>query len=221
MSLLPPNLLQDAVGAFFGSDYLRDYTHASKTFRANNYQNAPKHKFLFHVYFDVNMEALPNCPNPTWGLLVKAIKLPSYTFSTHEMNQYNRKRIIQTKIKYEPIDIDFHDDNGNMIRKLWYNYYSYYYKDATHIQSAGSSGTSINTAATYTERTQYQPSIAGNDDWGYSGEPLLGGTKKLPFFKNITIFGMGRHNFSAYTLINPIITRFGHDTYNYAEGFWL
>jgi hypothetical protein len=46
--------LKDAVGGFFGSDYLRDYTHASKTFRPNAYQYAPKFKFLFHVYFEIN-----------------------------------------------------------------------------------------------------------------------------------------------------------------------
>jgi hypothetical protein len=51
------NLLKDAAGTFFGSDFLRDYTHASKTFRTNGYQYSPKFKFLFHVYFDINPEA--------------------------------------------------------------------------------------------------------------------------------------------------------------------
>ena len=36
---------------------LRDYTHASLTFRTNNYQNTPKLKFLFHVYFEINAHA--------------------------------------------------------------------------------------------------------------------------------------------------------------------
>jgi len=43
------NLLTDAVQGFFGSEYLRDYTHASKTFRTNAYGYAPKFKHLFHV----------------------------------------------------------------------------------------------------------------------------------------------------------------------------
>ena len=127
------NLLTDAAGGFFGNDYLRDYTHASKTFRPNAYQYAPKFKFLFHVYFEINQSAyavgLPQGAN--FGLAVKTIKLPSYTFDTHTMNQYNRNRIVQTKIKYDPIDINFHDDNGNLIRNMWYNYYTYYYKDAS------------------------------------------------------------------------------------------
>jgi hypothetical protein len=128
------NLLTDAANGFFGNDYLRDYTHASKTFRPNAYQYAPKFKFLFHVYFEINQSAyavgLPQGAN--FGLAVKSVKLPSYTFDTHTMNQYNRKRIVQTKIKYDPIDITFHDDNGNLIRNMWYNYYTYYYNSYTN-----------------------------------------------------------------------------------------
>ena len=35
---------------FFSNDYLRDYTHAAKTFRTNGYQYTPKFKFLFHFF---------------------------------------------------------------------------------------------------------------------------------------------------------------------------
>ena len=227
------NLLTDATGAFFGSDFLRDYTHASKTFRPNAYENAPKFKFLFHVYFELN-PTLGNIVTPlttNYGLLVKTVKLPSFTFDTTTLNQYNRKRLIQSKIKYEPVSITFHDDNGNAIRKLWKGYYNYYYADGTKPQVVfnGARGATPQTqynggggvsgvTDTYNTRTQYQPSITGNESWGYqgtSGEPT---GVKIPFFKNITIFGFNQHNFVAYTLINPIITTFSHDTYSYAEG---
>ena len=232
------NLLTDAAGGFFGSDYLRDYTHASKTFRPNAYQYAPKFKFLFHVYFEINQSAyavgLPQGAN--FGLAVKTVKLPSYSFDTHTMNQYNRKRIIQTKIKYDPIDINFHDDNGNLIRNMWYNYYTYYYKDASKPivsvsgrqtnQNSGNGNNASPNNTNYNLRNIYSQSITGDTDWGYIGETgttFNGSTStgtgqtKIPFFKNITIFGFNQHNYVAYTLINPIITRFGHDTYNYAE----
>ena len=56
--------------------------------------------------------------------------------------------------------------------------------------------------------------------WGYYGENTnaTNNPVKVPFFKQITIYGLSRHKFTSYTLINPIITRFSHDTYNYAEG---
>ena len=228
------NLLKDTAGGFFGSDYLRDYTHASKTFRPNAYQYAPKFKFLFHVYFEINPSAyavgLPQGVN--FGLAVKSVKLPSYTFDTHTLNQYNRKRIIQTKIKYDPIDINFHDDNGNSIRNMWYNYYTYYYKDASKPvvsisgRQALTSGAGPNNT-TYNKRNIYAQSITGDTDWGYIGETsdtsnssaeTSTGQTKVPFFKNVTVFGFNQHKYVAYTLINPIITRFAHDTYNYAEG---
>lgn len=230
------NLLKDTAEGFFGSEYLRDYTHAAKTFRTNAYQNAPKYKFLFHVYFDINQNyyAIDLPKGSNFGLAVKSVKLPSYQFDTHQMNQYNRKRIVQTKIKYDPIDIVFHDDNGNLINSLWYNYYTYYYKDATQptLFSAGRNTENLSPTPTnsstsaYWQRDQYKPSITGSTDWGYIGEtsvpsstPLqsnLGKTKD-PYFRNITIFGFNQKNFIAYCLINPIITRFGHDTYSYSE----
>ena len=48
------NLATDAAAGFFANDYLRDYTHAAKTFIPNAYQYSPKFKFLFHVYFEIN-----------------------------------------------------------------------------------------------------------------------------------------------------------------------
>lgn len=241
---------QDVASSFFGSEYLRDYTHASKTFRPNAYQYAPKFKFLFHVYFDINPSAyrVGLTDDANFGLAVKTAKLPNYTFDTHTMNQYNRKRIVQTKIKYDPIDITFHDDNGGastsptgggMIRNMWYNYYTYYYKDASKpivsisgklATTTGQAGINPSTASAgtgYNTRNIYADSITGNTDWGYIGETgntnnppevVAVGQTKVPFFKNITIFGFNQRNYVAYTLINPIITRFAHDTYNYAEG---
>lgn len=232
------NFAQDVAGGFFGNDYLRDYTHASKTFRPNAYQYAPKLKFLFHVYFEINQSAyavgLPQGAN--FGLAVKSVKLPSYSFDTHTMNQYNRKRIVQTKIKYDPIDINFHDDNGNLIRNMWYNYYTYYYKDASipvssvsgrQAQQTGNGSTNSPNNTNYNSRNIYSQSITGDTNWGYVGEspdsPATNiqagnGQTKIPFFKNVTIFGFNQHNYVAYTLINPIINRFAHDTYDYSQG---
>lgn len=224
------NFLKDVAGGFFGNDYLRDYTHASKTFRTNSYQNAPKLKFLFHTYFETNAEAFPN--NFNYGLLVKDVKLPSFSFNTHQMNQYNRKRIVQTKIKYEPIDITFHDDNNDSVNYLWNNYYQYYFNDGTKPQNVlqGFRGTNLdntpvagaglsNPSLQYNDRNLYENSITGDDDWGFSGgQTNSDNGKKVAFFKNITVFGFNQHNFTAYTFINPVVTNFSHDSYNYEDG---
>jgi hypothetical protein len=207
------DLLKDTAKGFFGNEYLRDYTHASKTFRTNSYGYAPKFKFLFHVYFDINKDLISATQSwnedSNFGLAVKSVELPKYQFDVATLNQYNRKRLVQTKIKYQPISIKFHDDNNNIIRNMWNVYYTYYYKDATQ--------DIVKTNAN--KRNIYQPSIQGDEDWGYIGEGTDGptasnaslGMSKPAFFKSIDIFGFNQHNFVQYKLVNE------HDTYAYSE----
>lgn len=242
------NLLKDTAGGFFGSDYLRDYTHASKTFGPNQYQNAPKQKFLFHCYFAINQNVYDldstfagNFQN--FGLLVRDVKLPSYQFATHQMNQYNRKRIVQSKIKYNPVSFSFFDDNGNTMNKLWAAYYTYYYNDgaipavdfggqkggfgqdlssvAVTGKVRGLAGAGTKTAAPvqdpdYKNRNIYENDLSGKLYYGYNGSNDTA-PKKPNFFSEITIYGFYQKNFIAYTLINPVITEFAHDTYDYNE----
>jgi hypothetical protein len=164
-------------------------------------------------------------------LAVKTIDLPKYTIDTATLNQYNRKRLVQTKIKYQPINVVFHDDNGNLVNDMWYNYYTYYFKDADKpvLSSAGRQTTNGNNTGSinFNRRNLYDGDITGDEDWGYIGETgqqsgttsqSNQGISKIPFFKSIQIFGMNQHNFIQYTLINPVITAFNHDTYDYAQG---
>jgi hypothetical protein len=210
---------------------LRDYDHASKTFRTNAYGNAPKLKWLFHVYFDINKTMVTNNPSafpadPLPGILVKNITLPKFSMTLAEMNQYNRKRYVQTKIGYDPVQITLHDDNNGAVKKMWYNYFSYYYNDPTNPinqdainQLSGGDVSLLNTKNTYSPALN--PSLK---NWGLKGEPANTSTSnsmgvtKAPFFKSIRIYGFNQHSFSLYTLINPIIESFQHDTYDYSQG---
>lgn len=222
MAGLISDFVGGVAGGMFSNDFLRDFRHASDVFRTSSYTHSPKFKFLFHVYFDVNPEAYNVNVNSggNFGLEVKTAKLPSYSITTAEMNQYNRKRIVQTKIKYDPIEITFHDDQGNMIRDLWRAYFQYHYADPTK-PGVMLGGQPVNPTArpyAFNKRTLYDKAIPGDEDWGLIGEPSVAGLKKVPFFKSINIFSFHQHKFDAYMLINPLITRFGHDTLSYAEG---
>ena len=234
-----PNLLSDTAQGFLENPYLRDYTHASKTFRTNAYQYSPKFKFLFHVYFDINTQYIQGAQSwpddKNFGLAVKTVQLPKYSFDLATLNQYNRKRVVQTKVKYDPINITFHDDNGNLIRKLWYTYYTYYFKDGLQrdLLSQNSKKQSPlvgpnaneNSIVDLNRRNMYDPNISGNNDWGYIGETstpqtniaTAQGVTKAPFFRAINIYGFNQHNFVLYRLINPTIESFSHDTYDYSQ----
>lgn len=215
--------LRGTMDGFLGSPYLKDYKHASKTFTTNAYQNTPKFKWLFHVYFEANAEngsVYPFCADlPNYGLMVKSIDLPKFNIPVTEMNQYNRKRLVQTKINYEPTRITFHDDNNNQVRNLWYSYYSYYYSDPSQPLSSNTPG---DAASALNNRNIYDKDVSSQLNWGYQGEIsssnlTTGRAQKVPFFKSIKIYGFNQHNFALYELINPIISDFSHDTYNYNE----
>jgi hypothetical protein len=231
---------QDFLKGFSGDQGVRDYAHAAKTFLTNGYQYAPRSKFLFHVYFTINTAYIPALRNSfsdnqemaTIGLMVKNIQLPNYNISVDTMNQYNRKRLVQTKIDYQPVQIEFHDDGGDLIRDLWYSYYSYYYKDPSQkydnlSPNNGNLGPMVGTpnGFNYNARDIYDNSRTVND-WGYVGESYTDGKDiysvgrpgKMPFFRDIRIFGMDQHKWASYVLINPMITEWQHDTYDYAQG---
>ena len=234
-----PTFGQDFLQGFTSTQNLRDYTHASKVFTTNSYELKPRFKFLFHVVFTINVgqiAAIRNAkifqPDQVYNLslAVKTIDLPKYTINTETLNQYNRKRVVQTKINYEPINVTFHDDGGDSIREMWYQYYSYYYKDPAQkynniSPTNGSIGniTNYQTGMDYNARDIYnQERIANVNDWGYIGESYTDGgstaSGKPPFFRDIQIYGFDQHKYARYVLINPLITNWSHDQYDYSQG---
>jgi hypothetical protein len=234
---------QDFLKGFFGQEGVKDYAHASQTFRTNAYELSPRLKFLYYVFFNLNLTGIPGLKKvfgedqTNIGLMVKSVQLPNYTVDIETMNQYNRKRLVQTKINYQPTQIVFNDDQGDLIRNLWYNYYSYYYKDPSQKAEGqpttnGSIGAmqTLSNGFGYQPRDIYNPSRIGNvNDWGYIGESYNDGTAgansqatgpgggKPNFFNSISIYGMSQKRYASYTLINPMIKEWQHDTYDYSQ----
>jgi hypothetical protein len=172
--------------------------------------------------------------------MVKTAQLPSYEIDVGTMNQYNRKRLVQTKINYNPAQIVFNDDSSDLIRNMWYQYYQYYYSDPTYKygNTPNQNGVlgqlqvpAVFGGASYTANDIYSAS-RGIQHWGLSGQgysnptlqslatSLLTGpaSGQEPFFNDITIYGMAQKTYAQYTMINPLITSWVHDTYDYSQG---
>lgn len=184
---------------------LRDPQHAARLFVDDQFRLAPKHKFLFHVAFNINISALQNIDlvqrhKNEINMLVKACDLPSYTVQTDTLNQYNRKKNIQTKHTYNEINMTFHDDNMGIINQLWQNYYKYYYADARAAENANA----------------YTKNATRSFDFVQSNYGLDNGSLQ-PFFNYITIYQMARHEYVSYKLINPIIVNWNHNRVDYGQ----
>lgn len=223
--------VSSAITDFVTSPSLRDFTHASKVFVANSYQNAPKQKHLFHVHFGLSSELLASmhettastAANANYGLLVKSVDLPKFQLSVTEMNQYNRKRNVQSKVTYDPIKIQFHDDGGNAINSLWFAYFTYHYRDSANNTNKETKGQFRSTPA-FDKRNVYDPNLQENMEWGFHGElEKSNGSlsrvtgSKTPFFSYISIYSFNQKTYTEYRLMNPIIESFGHDSHEYSS----
>ncbi len=197
MASVNPNLSPLTEG-----ETVRDYKHASRTFVDNNYELQPRFSNLFHVVFEFTAEAATlfnTIEQLEIPILVKSVDLPTYTVDVQTHNQYNRKVQSHHSMNYNPIVVRFHDDAKELIRNMWHKYYIYYNADSTYDLDSNS----------YTAYDKYSNRV--QQQWG-----MQRGNKR--FFKNIKIYSMNNHKFAEYTLINPIITAFNHDSHAYANG---
>lgn len=180
---------------------LRDYRHAKEIFIRNNYRLSPKYGFLFYVEFDLNPAITQMKNTQELGMVVKSAGLPKFSIENKLQNAYNRVNVVQTKVKYDPITIAFHDDQGDVVRSFWYDYYSFFYRDSDYSDTL------------YTQQSKYtaRPAV----DWGYGPRPVPSYTsgfvpEQYQYIQAIRIYSLYQKNFSEYVLVNPTITAFRH-----------
>ena len=203
-----------ANGALNPKGNLADWQHASKTFVSDAMRLSPKAKFLYHTNFNINPNANQILPEFTKkhgneiGVLVKRADLPKFTAQVVTKNKYNRKKNIQTNIQYDPITIVFHDDNHGLSTLLLEMYYRYYFAD-------GNQGWDRGNAAF--KRGNQDSTYKGAQDNGWKFG-LDNNSLGQPFFQDITITQFHRKRFTSFTLVNPIITNWQHDTVDAGDG---
>ena len=208
-----PNIFDNFLKQAVTGDQIKDYKHASRLFVDNNYERSPKYTWLFHVYFDLNPELVDkNVVNQRnqieIGMLVKSADLPKFRINTKTYNNYNRPSIAQTKVNYEDINITFHDDSANIVRKLWFDYYNHYYRDTDNNYGDATGALNPiylrNYKQTLGQRTQL-------NNFGYT--PRRNSNISTQYIQAIRIYSLHQKRFSEYTLINPIITSYRHGTH--------
>jgi hypothetical protein len=192
---------------------IHDYQHASKLYVGNNYQHGPKSAWLYHVSFQLDPTfALSADDALTTGLLVKNIDLPKFTVEAKTVNSYNRPTVVQSKIKYDAINVTFHDDNADSVLHFWATYYGFYYRDSDLGQTNGSPNQQYLTPTKYGD-VSTNPQLI---NFGYTprGPNTAGGGGSNNIIKSIKIYSLHQKVFTEYILVNPTITSFKHGTHN-------
>lgn len=195
---------------------LGDYQHAARLYVDNNMRLSPKFKHLFHVVFNINSDirsvlpVLDRIDRNEINLLCRSADLPRFSLQTETLNQYNRKKIIQTGIQYQPVTIQFHDDNAGLTTLLWELYYRYYFADGNYTTKQSGVVGEYESSSSGLNRSYADKEVNSNKyglDWP---------NKKYNFFNSIQIFQLhpqnGQSTYTSFTLVNPKIDSLQHDT---------
>lgn len=82
---------------------------------------------------------------------ISSVAMPGYSARSMTLNQYNKKRVVQTGIEYTPITILAYDDRGGQLEKFLKDYSEYYYAGSMNY---GSSFVQFNNASAGTKLQQ-------------------------------------------------------------------
>jgi hypothetical protein len=199
-----------------GATNVKDYSHASRLYVDDYFRLAPKAGFLYYVKFNINANNNPVTAEflarngQELGLLVKSLDLPKYKMSTETMNQYNKKTIVQSKIDYTPVNITFHDDHNNTTTGMWKAYYNYYFVD-------GKNTSSLTIPPGYKDSKYKKPGASISESTSFG----LNNGQTDPFFSSIEVYQLNRKQFTAFILVNPIITDYSHDQLDQSQSKML
>jgi len=187
---------------------MKDYQHASRLYIDDHHKLAPKHKFLYHVVFDlddsISMNSFTEAERQELNMLVKAVDLPKYNMNYEEKVQYNKKMYTNTRVVYEPINITFHDDHANTVNAFWKKYYEYEVADAVQLTDT----------IQETSKDDYYDAERTYTKWGLDTPKQ----RKKPFIRNIRIYVLHNQRFTSFRLVNPVIGSFSHDNMDQADG---
>lgn len=232
--------------------YQKNSRHATNTFGLDSpalNNNVPRFPFEYYIRINLNRvgtaQAYIDSFYTTPALeqltpLVKTVELPSVKITTDAKNQYNRKRISQKNINFDPVKLVFHDVVDGKTLKFWDMYYRYYFADGNEpgmniAQEIDASATmamqrsigasalgAYNTnsgysAGTYGRKRDTQNIVSNNLDNHLFGYNLPKVNNERNLIASIDIFQVHGGRYNQTTLVNPRISSFSHDTLNYAE----
>jgi hypothetical protein len=165
------------------------------------FTNVPKSKFLFYVKFyrpDADGLDFTN----GLGFAIKQIDRPKVTFKNQTLNQYNRKRVVQTGHEFEPMMMRFHDTVDPRLRNMFVSYYQYYYGDSK-LNGASRSVYDVVTG---------EPFELGK--WGFL--PPLADQNYGYYFSHISVYQLYGGLVERFDLINPKISTYNPDDFDYS-----
>lgn len=201
--------------------YWRDFRNA---YHYNPSQDPPRQQFGGYVSFvldrdlfrDPFFDRIDNDElRQRMGSLVRTADMPQVEFKTQTMNEYNKKKIVNTGIEYQPVTIRVVDTASNAWLQIIMKYFAYHYMNPRNKGAQGDRDiNSFNIGDGGIDFIGSQYGAGGTFDsnkYGYN--PNLNPN----FFERIDYVLYHAQKGVQYSLINPIMTGFTHTPIDYAS----
>lgn len=134
---------------------------------------------------------------------------PKIKFRTRTLNQYNKKRVVQTGHDFLPISITFNDTADATAENMFKEYYSFYYGD---VKNSSTSGWIYDQ-----EAAQFNTGAGG---WGFR-TPSVINSNMANFFDSMQIYIFYNGYFDRYDIVNPKISEYMPDDLDYSNSAGL
>ena len=200
--------------------YWRDFRNA---YHYNPSQDPPRQQFngyvmfvldrdLFGTFFD---EANNDELKVRMSSLVRTADFPQVEFKTQTLNEYNRKKIVNTGIEYQPVTIRVVDTASNAWLTMIMKYFAYHYMNPRNQNNVGERDVaSVNYGQGGAEFIASQFGAGGNFDSNKAGYNI---NENPHFFERIDYVVYHGQKGTQYSLINPVMTGFTHTPLDYAS----
>ena len=200
--------------------YWRDFRNA---YHYNPSQDPPRQQFagyvmfvldrdLFGTFFD---EANNDELKVRMSSLVRTADFPQIEFKTQTLNEYNRKKIVNTGVEYQPVTIRVVDTASNAWLTMIMKYFAYHYMNPRNQNNVGERDVaSVNYGQGGAEFIASQFGAGGNFDSNKAGYNI---NENPHFFERIDYVVYHAQKGTQYSLINPVMTGFTHTPIDYAS----
>jgi hypothetical protein len=218
------NFLKGKVKDIFGQGgkkfYVRDFRNAYQ-FRPDI--NPPRQQFQGYVNFTLNrnlyqafFEESGQAFRSQLGSLVRRASLPNVDLRVETKNQYNRKKIVNTGVSYNPVTITVIDTINNEWITLLMKYYTYHYMNARN--ESDRQGSRDVGSADFMESIQEFANTKFGLSTSWKSNKAGYNVNSTPyFFERIDYVLYHGNKGVQYSLLRPVLTGFKTTDLDYAE----
>ena len=199
--------------------YLKDFRNA---YHYTPSQDPPRQQFGGYVsfvldrdlfkdpFYNDEMEEL----RVRMGSLVRTADFPQIEFKTQTLNEYNRKKIVNTGVEYQPVTIRVVDTASNAWLTILMKYFSYHYMNPRNKGNQGDRDMDNASNITGAEMIASQFGAGSPFDSNKAGYNI---NYNPHFFERIDYVLYHAQKGTQYSLFNPVMTGFTHTPLDYAS----